>query len=576
MVSNFSGDINKVPYEELKIALIHASIFWKEKDKNIAKLLAMNKEAAQKGSQIIVNTELATTGYAFESRKEIAPMAESIPGPTTEAFGRIAKEHGCYICIGMPERDSKTGIFYNSAALLGPTGSVVARYRKLSPAFRENLWAAKGNLPVPVVQTEFGALSFVICADAYFYRPARIAALQGARLLMVPANWPPEHHNPENFWRARAFENSMYILACNRTGRDKIMDCNRAQSYIIDPQGEAVVRISSPDDTIIYGALPLSGIISQNTLSGRRPQCYGNISLDPYSHINIEFLLGLPEAAEFTAATLQFSSKPLDVEANAKKALQLIDESVAKVAEDEQVINLIVLPELFTSGTIANSEEAKMCSEEIPGSTTDLIAEKAREKDLFIVLGMAEMDEQGFYNASVLIGPNGIVGKYRKVHLSSNDWRWAIPGKGGFATFDLPFARIGMLIGHDLMFPEASDSLAKLGADLLCVSALWSDDNSHFIWEARLGEQMHLAIANQWGNCGRLHALGESLLCNYSRYPEKITRLLSPSEGDAINILKFNTRDSREKRFMENIDYGVLLDLTNSDPSGDGRPLPLA
>jgi predicted amidohydrolase len=555
--------------EDLKVALIHASISWKEKDKNIVKLLALNEEAARKGSRIIVNTELATTGYAFESRREIAPLTEPIPGPTTEAFGRIAEEHGCYICIGMPERDSRTGIFYNSAALLGPTGSVVARHRKLSPAFRENLWAAKGNLPVPVVQTEFGALSLVICADSYFYRPARIAALQGARLLLVPANWPPEHHNPEKFWRARALENSMYILACNRTGRDKIMDCNHAQSYIVDPQGKAVVQISSPEDTIIYGALPLSGIMSQNTLSGRRPECYGNISLDPYTHINLELLLGLPRAADFTAATLQFCSKPLNVEANVKSALQLIDEAVAKAAKDEQAINLVVLPELSASGPIFGLEEAMMCSEHIPGKVSDAFAEKAREKDLFIVFGMAEHDkdvknEMAFYNSSVLVGPEGVMGKYRKVHLSSSDRSWALTGNGGFAAFDLPFARIGILIGNDLMFPEAAESLAKLGTDMLCVPALWSDAKPNFIWEARLSEQMHLAIANQWGNCGRLHALGESLLCNYSRYPERIALLSSPSVGDAINILKFQTKDSREKRFLENIDYGVLLDLTNS------------
>ncbi|MFB3765185.1 MAG: hypothetical protein ACE14P_08035 [Methanotrichaceae archaeon] len=95
----------------------------------------------------------------------------------------------------------------------------------------------------------------------------------------------------------------------------------------------------------------------------------------------------------------------------------------------------------------------------------------------------------------------------------------------------------------------------------IIVTSLWSDDNPNFIWKVRRGEQMHLAIANQWGNCGRPYALGESLLCSYSRYPEKIARLSSPSEGDAINILKFQTKDAREKGFIENIDYGVLLNL---------------
>ncbi|MFZ2472825.1 MAG: carbon-nitrogen hydrolase family protein [Methanothrix sp.] len=579
----------------LKIALVHAAICWKEKDKNIAKLLALNEEAAKSGSKVIVNTELATTGYAFECRKEIAPLTESIPGPTTLAFGRIAGDYGCYICIGLPERDAGTGIFYNSAVLIGPSGQVVARYRKASPAFRENLWAAKGNLPVPVVQTEFGAMGLVICADSYSYRQARIAALKGARLLMIPANWPPEHHNPEKFWRARALENGIYVLACNRTGMDRVMDCRHAESFVINPQGRAIKQISSPEDIIIYDALPLGGgMISsaagewtmigdfavetaekmpqnaRSTLGSRRPQCYGNITLDPYSYINIEFLLGLPPAAEFCVATLQYRARPLDVQANVRKMLRLIDDASAKAAESRQTINLAVLPELAACGRISNSKDAKRCSEEIPGRITEAFAEKALEKNIFIILGMAEQDtgdEMRRYNSSVLIGPDGLVGKYRAVHLSSRDGNWATPGSDGFAAFDLPFARVGMLLGHDLMFPEAAESLAKLGADILCVPALWKDAGSKFIWEARLGEQMHMAVANQWGNCGGLHALGESLLCSYSRYPERISSLSSPPQGDIINIAKFGTKDSREKRFMENIDYSVLLDLTKPEIS---------
>ena len=563
---------------DLLVALIHASISWKDKGKNVARLLTLNEEAARSGSKIIVNTELATTGYAFESRKEIAPLTETIPGPTTDAFGEVAEKYGCYICIGLPERDAGTGIFYNSAALIGPDGRVAASYRKASPSFRENLWAAKGNLPVPVVQTELGALGLVICADSYSYRQARIAALKGARLLLIPANWPPEHHNPEKFWRARALENGIYVLACNRTGMDKVMDCRHAESFVIDPLGRAIKQISSANDIIIHAALPgiSGGVTHQNCpstsgsygfpgfLGCRRPQCYGNITLDPYSYVNIEFLLGLPPAAEFVAATLQYRARPLDVQANLREMLRLVDTASAKAKESDRTINLAVFPELAICGPISNPEEAARCSEEIPGKATEAFAKKAREKNLFIVFGMAERDpgdELRCYNSSVLIGPDGPVGKYRAVHLSARDRNWATPGSDSFVAFDLPFARIGMLLGHDLMFPEAADSLAKLGADMLCVPALWEDAGAKFIWEARLGEQMHLAVANQWGDFGGLHALGESLLCNYCRYPEKIARRWSSPEGDAVNIMSLVTKDSREKRFLENIDYRVLLDL---------------
>ncbi len=550
--------------EEVKVALVHAAVHWKDKEKNLSRLLALNEKAAGAGARIILNTELTVSGYAFENRADIAPMTETIPGPTTRAFGQIAKKYGCYICIGLPEVDPEKGIFYNAAALIGPAGRVLGRCRKVAPAFRENLWAARGNLPVLVAQTEFGKLGVLICADAYSYKPARVAALKGARLLLVPANWPPEHHNPEKFWRARAAENGIYVLACNRTGKDKTMDCRSAESFIIDTGGGVVKQISSPDDIIVFGTLPLEdgkfiSLAAEDILGQRRPHCYGNISLDTYSHLSPELLLSLPEPAEFTVATLQFRPASQDPAVNIEKMLKLIDEAISLAAAKGMTLDLVILPELSTTGIIAERREAEKWCEEIPGPATNILARKAEEKNIFIVLGVAERQAGRFYNSCVLIGPGGVAGRYKKVHLSPYDESWAQAGECGFPVFDLPFGRIGMLAGYDLMFSESADSLAKLGTDLLCAPALWGDRKSKFIWEARLGEQMHLAVANQWGNFGKFHALGESVIYSYSRYPEKRLKLESPAEGDRVNIMRLSANDAREKRFLENIDYDVLL-----------------
>ena len=548
----------------MKVALVHAAISWKEKEKNIAKLLELNERAAASGGQIIVNTELATTGYAFESRSEISPLAETVPGPTTDAFGEIGEEYGCYICIGLPEVDPETGIFYNSAALVGPKGDLLARYRKALPAFRENLWAARGNLPAPVVETEHGRLGMMICADSYSYKPARSAALKGARIMLIPANWPPSHYNPEKFWQARAAENGIYILACNRTGMDKTLDCSLAESFIIDGDGEILGRIRSQKDAILYGNLPSSmakrGSLANEILKRRRPEHYGEISLDPYSHINsTEMLFGLPEAGDLVVATIQLAASS-DKPANIRDMLSLVDEAVSVAEGKGLTLDLAVFPELST-GMIFDRQTAERVCEETPGETTDIFTRKAEEKNLFVVVGMGEREGERFYNSGILIGPQGVVGRYRKVHLTSDDEIWAQPGENGFSTFDLPFGRVGMLIGSDLLFPEGADCLAKRGADIILVPALWSDQKSKFIWDARLGEQMHLAIANQWGDSGRVCASGGSLLCSYSRYPEKKIRLESPAEGDFINIMRFETKDAREKRFLENVDYGILLNL---------------
>ena len=342
------------------------------------------------------------------------------------------------------------------------------------------------------------------------------------------------------------------------------MDFHSAESFIIDTGGGVVRQFCSTGDSIVYGMLPLENgkfisSAAEDILGRRRPHCYANISLDTFSHFNPEFLLGLQEPADFTAATLQFRPLSCDPPANTEKLLKYIDEAIAMAAAQGLTLNLVILPELSTTGIIFGHQEAAKWCEEIPGPATHAFARKAEEQNIFIVFGMAEKHAGKFYNSSVLIGPGGVKGKYRKVHLSPYDERWAEAGEGDIPAFDLPFGRVGMLAGCDLMFPESADALAKLGTDLLCVPALWEDQKSKFIWEARVGEQMHLAIANQWGDFGKFHALGGSLIYSYSRYPEKRLRLESPAAGDKINIMQLHAKDAREKRFVENIDYTVLL-----------------
>ncbi|MDD3888390.1 MAG: carbon-nitrogen hydrolase family protein [Syntrophomonadaceae bacterium] len=556
--------IHEQGIEGVKVALVHVSVQHKNKENNIARLLNINEKAAREGARIIVNPELATSGYVFNNRLDIAPWTETIPGPTTEAFGQISKKFGTYICIGLAEVDTKTGIFYNAAAVIGPEGLVVGKHRKIAPAFRENLWAAEGNLPPLVVQTEYGKLGVAICADAYSYKPVRAAALQGARLLLVPVNWPSDYNNPEKYWRARALENGIYVLICNRTGLDSGMDCSSGESFIINNRGEVVENMISADDRIIYSILPLNmgKFISsaQDILAQRRPHCYTNISLATWSHSSSDFLLGLPEAIDCTVATVQYRPILENNELNKSKMLELIDKSVAMVEVMGGKVDLLVFPELSITGIISGYPAAERLSEEIPGPTSQSFVNKAQEKDVFIVIGMAERKAGKIYNSSVLISPNGIEGVYRKVHLSSRDKGWAEEGDS-FPTFDLPFGRIGMLLGYDLMFPESTECLAKIGTDLLCVPSIWEDPKSQFMWEARAAEQMHLAIANQWGYGVESCALGKSAIYSYALDPDQRHTVKSPAKNDNINIMRLKMKDTRAKNFVEKIDYDVLLDL---------------
>jgi predicted amidohydrolase len=214
---------------EVKVALIHAAIAWNDKEYNVKKLLSLNEEAARNGAKIIVNPELAVSGYSFSSKFEIASQLETIPGPVTDQFCELAQRYQAYIAMGMPEYDQKTGVSYNAAAFIGPEGKVIGRARKFVPVFNENLWSARGNLPVLVCDTAYGKVGVIICADVYWYKLSRVAALKGAGLLLVLTTWPPLCHPPERHLRARALENGFYLLACNRTGIDKSLDCTQGR-----------------------------------------------------------------------------------------------------------------------------------------------------------------------------------------------------------------------------------------------------------------------------------------------------------------------------------------------------------
>lgn len=542
----------------VKVALIHAAVKWKDKEYNLRKLLALNEKAAACGARIIVNPELATTGYSFENKNEISPFVETIPGPTTELFGVLARQYEAYICLGLAEVDAGTGIYYNTAVLIGPDGQVVGQHRKLAPAFRENLWAARGNLPVMVAATCYGKAGVIICADAYWYKAARMAVLRGARLLLVPANWPPHHYPPEMFWRARAAENGVYVLACNRTGLDKVMNCNAARSFVIGPDGSIQNEIQSSEDAILYGTVPLQNgqfpaRAAAEMMSGRRPDLYAGIALDTFSQFDPEALLGLPKAGDVTVATIQSGASA----GGLKRLLVLIDRAAALAGRKGEKLNLAVLPEL-AAAAIKEPADVQTWAEEIPGHVTDLLAGKAGELGLYIVAGMAEKEGADFFNTAVLIGPAGLIGKYRKVHLTPSDRKWAHQGGEGFRFFDLPFGRIGLLLGVDLMFPESLECLAKQGVDILCVPARWHEQKSRFIWEARIAEQMHLVVANRWEANG-FPASGGSLIYSYSRYPERRMRLLSSDGADKINIMLLNLRETRQKKFLEQVDYDLLL-----------------
>ena len=131
--------------------------------------------------------------------------------------------------------------------------------------------------------------------------------------------------------------------------------------------------------------------------------------------------------------------------------------------------DLVVFPELATSGyLILESLELERMAEPVPGPSTEIFQAEARKRQRYYVLGLPEKSEGMIYNSAVLIGPSGVLGLYRKVHLFHQEKRFFQPGNLGFPLFEVEGVRLGLLVCFDHLFPEAARTLALQGVQVIC------------------------------------------------------------------------------------------------------------
>ena len=207
----------------------------------------------------------------------------------------------------------------------------------------------------------------------------------------------------------------------------------------------------------------------------------------------------------------------------------------SEVAQGTQLTNF---PECFNTGYCFDSlEDAMTCAESIPGPTTDRIASLCKDLNTFVVCGMLEKSGEQLFNAAVLVGPEGLIGSYRKVHLPYLGVdRFTTPGDRPFEVFEVEGVRIGMLICYDGGFPEASRVLALLGADLILLPTNWppgGDYMAQFSINTRAMENgVYFAAVNRIGTENGFRFIGKSRICN----PHGAT--LTSIDGNAPGIIR--------------------------------------
>lgn len=228
---------------------------------NLNHAVARVAKLAKRGADIVCLPELFLTPYFCQTiDKRWFAMAEAIPGPTSKALGAAAKQHKVTIITSLFER-APGGKFYNTAVVLGPTGKLLGKYRKmhipddLKNYYGEADYFSAGNLGVQAIRTESATVGPLICWDQWFPESARMAALKGAEFLFYPTaiGWQlkerpgikeAEHEAWQTIQRAHAIANNVFVVTANRVGLEGKLKF-WGTSFVIDPYGRVIAQAPS-------------------------------------------------------------------------------------------------------------------------------------------------------------------------------------------------------------------------------------------------------------------------------------------------------------------------------------------
>ncbi len=257
----------------MKIALIQQSNT-ADNAENVAKLEKNIRSVASQGAELIVLQELHNGLYFCQTEDpDVFEQAETIPGPSTTYFGKLAKELGLVIVLSLFEKRA-AGLYHNTAVVLEKDGTIAGKYRKMhipdDPAYYEKFYFTPGDLGFEPIQTSVGKLGVLVCWDQWYPEAARLMAMAGAELLIYPTaiGWEStdtdeEKQRQTNAWitvqRGHAVANGLHVLSCNRTGyeADPSGVTNGIQfwgnSFVAGPQSEILAQLSNDkEENIVF------------------------------------------------------------------------------------------------------------------------------------------------------------------------------------------------------------------------------------------------------------------------------------------------------------------------------------
>jgi N-carbamoylputrescine amidase len=266
---------------------------------NLKKTLAAAQRAAKQGAQIICTQELFRSQYFCQTEDHANfQLAEPVPGTTTKAFQKLAKQNHVVVIASLFEKRA-SGVYHNTAAIIDADGSLLGLYRKMhipdDPLYYEKFYFTPGDLGFRAWQTQYGKIGVLVCWDQWYPEAARLTAMQGAEILFYPTaiGWHPteksEHARQHAAWetiqRSHAIANGCYVAVPNRVGHEKLAGDGIqfwGQSFVAGTSGEILAKAGTEKEETLIVELDLNKVDATRThwpfLRDRRIDAYGDLT----------------------------------------------------------------------------------------------------------------------------------------------------------------------------------------------------------------------------------------------------------------------------------------------------------
>jgi len=285
---------------KFKLALVQMTCA-PEPDENLKKAISRTRESARAGASIVCLPELFRSQYFCQGEDAaLFDLAEPVPGPTTDALTKVARETGVAVIAPVFERRAP-GLYHNSVAVIDSSGDLLGLYRKMhipdDPAYYEKYYFTPGDLGFRSFETSVGKVGVLICWDQWYPEAARLVALQGVNVLFYPTaiGWHPVEKKKYgamqlDAWRTvqrgHSISNGVYVAAVNRVGHERPASGGKGiefwgSSFVSDPFGVVIAEAPAENEHVLVAKIDVGRIeeVRRNWpfLRDRRVDAYGGL-----------------------------------------------------------------------------------------------------------------------------------------------------------------------------------------------------------------------------------------------------------------------------------------------------------